>query len=126
MENKKQVLIIEDDKTIRRALEEKFHGAGFDVIIARNGKEGLTLGINERPDAIVLDIIMPEMDGMEALKALRKHEEWGAHVPVLVLTNANDPKRIREAIERNVSQYLVKSDWNIEDVVKKVSAMIGI
>ena len=116
------LLIVEDDLPELRALTDKFFHEGFAVIQAKNGEEGLESALKNHPDIILLDIVMPKMDGMTMLKRLREANEWGKHVPVIILTNltSTDEARTRDIAELEPAYYLVKTDWKIEDVVEKV------
>lgn len=100
-------------------LRNKFILEKFDVLESADGKVGLETALSKHPDLILLDIVMPVMDGMSMLKELRQ-DEWGKDVPVILLTNLSDEKKVAEAMQHNVFDYLVKADWNIGDVVKKV------
>jgi DNA-binding response OmpR family regulator len=115
----KTILIVEDEDPIRKALQEKLAREGFRVITASEGKQGLDTALTEKPDIILLDIVMPIMDGLSMLEKLRK-DEWGKDVPVIMLTNLSDSDKIAQSTEKGVYDYLVKSDWKIEDVVTKV------
>ncbi len=113
------ILIIEDDHALLNALKDKFTKEGFVVIKAHDGEEGLTMALSDHPDLILLDVIMPKMDGIMMLKALRK-DAWGKDAKVIILTNLSDDKRVIEALEQGTHDYLIKADWKIEDVVEKV------
>ena len=120
---KYKILIIEDDLPALNALIEKFSREGFSTLEAKNGEEGLESALKNRPDLILLDIVMPKMDGMTMLKKLRE-DEWGKHVPIIILTNLNENEKIAEAIAEGSYKYLIKSDWKIEDIVAKVRNQI--
>src|SRR4030042_2794089 len=113
----KKILIVDDEPALLAALVDKFTRAGFTVLIAENGKEGLKFAFKNKPDLILLDIIMPIMDGITMLYKLRK-DPWGKRVKVILLTNLSDPGKITKALTQSVNGYLVKSDWKIKDVVK--------
>lgn len=119
---KKTILIIEDEASQRKALAEKFTREGFMVLEAKDGVQGLAVALEAQPDLILLDIVMPKMDGMTMLKKLRKKSAWGKTVPVILLTNLSaDSEEINKGIAENEpAYYLVKSDWSIGDVVAKV------
>ena len=119
-QTKKKVLVVEDEQALRFALKEKLEHKGFTALTAQDGEEGLKIGLDEQPDLILLDIIMPRLDGLEMLKAVRADKAWGADVPVIVLTNSREKGNIVEAMDGGVSQYLTKADWKIEDVIDKV------
>ncbi|MFZ2664421.1 MAG: response regulator [Patescibacteria group bacterium] len=118
-----EVLVVEDDKALCYALREKLGGEGFTVSTAKDGEEGLKTAIEEKPDIILLDLIMPKMNGIEMLMNLRE-DDWGKTVPVLVLSNDDDPEHINETLKRNASDYLIKSDWELEDVTQKIMEIL--
>lgn len=115
----KLLLIVEDEDSVVYALSEKFNlTEGVKVLFASNGVDGLRKALEEKPDLILLDIILPEMDGIEMLKKLRD-DAWGKSADVIILSNLSDPDSEKEAKELGVTQYIIKSDAKIEDVVKK-------
>ncbi|OGM73903.1 hypothetical protein A3H21_04765 [Candidatus Woesebacteria bacterium RIFCSPLOWO2_12_FULL_42_8] len=114
-----KILIVEDEDSLLSALVDKFLKAGYRVVTARDGEEGLTVALREQPDLILLDIVMPKMDGIALLRQLRDNS-WGQGVPVILLTNLTDSKKIGEGMDLKAENFLVKSDWKIEDVVGKV------
>ncbi len=115
----KRILVIEDDKDIRTVLVKKLKLEKFSVFEAKNGKEGLEVTKSKKPDLILLDIQMPIMDGLTYLKKLRS-EKWGENIPVIMLTNLSENEKIAEAVRYNASEYLVKTDWKMEEVVQKI------
>lgn len=122
----KKILIVEDDEAILKSLVFQFKKNDFSVVAAKDGEEGLRLAKLEQPDVILLDIMMPKMDGMAMLKELRQTDEYGQQVPIILLTNLSDTDKVAEAVNLGVYDYLVKSDWNLEDVVKTVKGKLGI
>lgn len=127
MNNKlKSILIVDDEELLLKALSEKFIHQGFTVYQARDGEEGIKLAFEKRPDAILLDIIMPKMTGIEMMKEVRK-DEWGKHVPIILSTNVlPDDSTTTAVFENEPSYYLVKSDTEIDDVVAKVKEVIEV
>jgi CheY-like chemotaxis protein len=121
---KNSILIIDDEPALLSALVDKFTRAGFLVTSAVNGKAGLQAALQYKPDMILLDIIMPVMDGITMLAKLRK-DPWGRQVKVILLTNLSDPGIIAESVTKTVSGYLVKSDWKLEDLVKQVTRKLA-
>ena len=113
------ILIVEDEPSLLIALVDKFTRAGFTVMVAEDGQKGLTLAIKTHPDLILLDIIMPVMDGLTMLDELR-HDSWGKQAKVVLLTNLSEPNKVNRQFTDEVSGYLVKSDWKITDVVNQV------
>jgi DNA-binding response OmpR family regulator len=101
-----------------KALGNKFKHEGFEIIEARDGEEGLEAALKQRPDLLLLDIIMPKMDGMTLMKEVRQDKKWGQDVPIIMLTNLSDPESVSEAAKFKVYDFLVKTDWRLDDVVK--------
>lgn len=126
MKTEKTVLIVDDEIPTLMALHDKFAREGFAIIEAKDGQEGLHVALEKHPDIILLDIIMPIMDGITMLKQLRESGEWGKNANVIILTNLNDEEAVSEAIAQGTYEYLVKTDWNIEDVVKKAKEKLNI
>ena len=113
------ILIVDDEPMLLNALVDKFTREGFTTMTAKDGREGLASALKNHPDLILLDIIMPVMDGMAVLEELRK-DPWGKDAKVILLTNLSETeKKIAEPLLKAVV-YLVKSDWKIDDVVKEV------
>lgn len=123
--NHKVILIVEDDESMVEALAEKFSVSGFEVLTSKNGEEGLALAISKHPDIILLDIIMPKLDGLSMLKKLKK-DEWGAFAPVVILTNLSDNQKLAEALEIGVVEYIIKAEVKLSDIVLKVKRILGI
>ncbi len=120
-----KLLIVEDDQALSSLLADKFRADGFEVVLATDGQEGLKQAINWRPDVILLDIVMPKMDGMTMLHKLREHED-GKKAQVILLTNLSDTEKVYDAMSNGVFDYLVKSNWEIDDLVKEVRAKMSL
>jgi DNA-binding response OmpR family regulator len=120
----KKVLIVEDEKSLRQALAKKLGREGFSTIEAENGREGLALALGEHPDLILLDIVMPVMDGMTLLRRLQD-DEWGKSAKVVLLTNLSDNEFIAQALVIGAYEYLVKSNWTMDDIAHKVKEKTG-
>lgn len=125
MELNKRLLIIDDEVLVLKSLSEKFTHEGFSVQTARDGKEGITKALSDHPDIILLDIIMPVMDGLTMLRLLRQ-DSWGKDAEVIILTNLSSAEKAQSALEQKVSDYLVKTEWSIGDLVKKVKEKLGL
>ena len=113
------LLIVEDDIALMKAITGKFGKEGFDVLEAKNGVEGLEMALKHKPNLILLDIVMPKMDGITMLKKLRG-EEQGKDIPVILLTNLADAEYNANIADKNVLGHLIKTDWSLDDIVKKV------
>lgn len=124
--DRKMVLIIEDESSLQEALRDALSRKGFGCVSTSDGEAGLYAALEHKPDLIMLDLLMPRMDGLEVLKRLRQ-DEWGKTARVLVLTNlpADSGERVRTIVETTPALYLVKSDWSINDIVKKVEEMVA-
>jgi DNA-binding response OmpR family regulator len=121
----KTVLIVEDEVALRSVITSFLEKSNFSVLTAENGKEGVTLALAKHPDLILLDLLMPVMSGMEALKKIRS-DTWGAKVPVIILTNLSATKEdlIQDMVKSKPLYYLIKSDWKLEDVIKKIQEIL--
>lgn len=117
--SKKKILIVEDEVPLLSSLREKLSGEGFNVFTAKDGEEGLEIAKKEKPDLILIDILLPKKDGITMAKEINRLR---LGTLMIFLTNLSDSKHISEAIEVETEtvDYLVKSDWNINDVVLRV------
>jgi DNA-binding response OmpR family regulator len=122
----KTILIVEDEPATRRALSDKLLHVGFRILEAKDGEEGFTMAEKKNPDLILLDLLMPKMDGMTMMKKMRE-TAWGVRIPIVILTNLSaDDKVVHEVTRDEPSYYLMKTDWTIEDVVAKVKNALGL
>lgn len=122
----KKILIVEDEMMLRKTLQEKLEKEGFKTLVAADGEEGLGMALTEHPDLILLDILMPKMDGFAMLREVRK-DKWGKNVPVIVLTNVDDATRVAEGLQIGFIgsyDYLVKSDHTLDEIVTKAKAKL--
>ena len=117
--DKKTILIVEDEEDLAQALKIKLEEVGFDTLIAYDGESGLRVALDRHPDLVLLDILLPGMDGMELLKQLRK-DEWGKKAVVILLTNVDDIETIAKVIEDEGYEYFVKTDWKMDEIVSKI------
>lgn len=111
------VLIVEDDQILLRMLANMLKEKGLNVLEAKNGLEGMERISAKTPDLMLLDIDMPRMDGIAMLRNLKENN---IKVPTLMLTNLTNSTYIADAAELGVKEFLVKSDWEIDDIVTKV------
>jgi DNA-binding response OmpR family regulator len=120
-----KIAIIEDDPTISQMYRMKFESEGFDVSLASNGRAGVELVADKRPDMILLDLQMPEMNGVDALKQIRKLPH-GADTPVIVLTNLGGQEAPKEIHSLGISDYIIKADMTPRQVVDLVKQTLGV
>jgi two-component system, OmpR family, alkaline phosphatase synthesis response regulator PhoP len=116
---KKKILLVEDEASLLQLLSDKLIEFGFFVSTAKNGMEGLKAALKIHPDLILLDIVMPIMDGMTMLKKLRA-DSWGKSANVILLTNLSSSYKASESSSMGVTEYIIKSDWILDDIVKRV------
>lgn len=123
MSQQKSLLIVEDEPLIQKVYQTHLEKKGFKVLTANNGKEGLKASKKEQPDLILLDILMPVMDGMTMLEELRK-DAWGKSARVLVLTNLSMDEDSKFIKELGAIGFLVKADHTLEDVSDKINEIL--
>jgi DNA-binding response OmpR family regulator len=118
----KKVLIVEDDQFLANAYRAKFsHYSEIEIDIARDGNEALEKVTLEKPDAIILDLVMPNLDGYGFLKTLR---ERATSIPILVSSNLDAQEDIKRAIDLGAQDYFIKSDSSVKDIIDKVIAIM--
>ncbi|MBI2984198.1 MAG: response regulator [Candidatus Kerfeldbacteria bacterium] len=120
----KKVLIVDDEEPLRRVLVDELAQQGFTALSAKDGLEGLRIAKTEHPDVILLDLIMPNMDGLTMLEKLRR-DSWGATAQVILLTNSSDLRDVERALRFQAYDFLVKSNWSLDNVVKKIREKIN-
>jgi DNA-binding response OmpR family regulator len=114
------ILIVEDDTNLRGILRDSLAEEGYDVSEAKDGEEGLALALSKKPDIILLDIVLPAMDGLAVLTQIRKDEAWGKNAKVIMLTNLSDSQSVAACLELGAHSFLVKADWTIEDIMATI------
>lgn len=120
----KIVLIVEDDQLMREFYKDAFIKEGYEVYVAENGQIGLEMVKAHKPNVVLLDLIMPVMDGKTMLHTLRGIPEF-KQLPIIVLTNAGDAQNIRETkFYDNANEFLIKSNVTPEEIVGKVKMMV--
>jgi CheY-like chemotaxis protein len=120
----KTLLIIDDDASLRLNLSVYFKGKGYRVLEADNGKDGLALMVSENPNAILLDIVMPEMSGIEVIKEVTKSNP--KMIPLITLmTNSADMNFLSDAVDLGVLKYVLKGDISLEDIFHTIDVYAG-
>jgi two-component system response regulator VicR len=121
---KKTILIVEDEEPMQLALKDILTSEGFSCLEAKNGLEGLDMALEKHPDLILLDILMPKMNGIRMLKILRTND-WGKKAKVIILTNYDEREDVAAALENEVYDYFVKTDIKITEVVQKIKEKLA-
>ncbi len=117
----KKILIIEDDVFLNELMAKKLIEEGFDVVKAANGEEGLELTRQEKPDLILLDLILPGVDGFEILEKIKDDPEIG-QIPVIILSNLGQREDIERGFDLGADDYLIKAHFTPDEIVERVRA----
>ncbi|OGE89266.1 MAG: hypothetical protein A2722_01330 [Candidatus Doudnabacteria bacterium RIFCSPHIGHO2_01_FULL_50_11] len=117
------ILIIEDEENLSKLLSDRLRGEGFEVAVAADGVAGLAAAKEQKPDLVLLDIVIPRLDGMTLLRRMRA-ESWGSDIPVIMFTNLADDEKKIEAKALGAS-FLIKSDLDLGEVVTNVQLILG-
>ncbi len=123
-EEKIRVLLIEDEKEVAELYKLKLTLDGYEVVVAESGQKGLDEAFKKNPELIFLDIKMPEMDGFEVLKKLRKSPKTES-VPVIILSNFDEEDLIQKGLTLGANEYLIKSQFTPEQISEKVKTWVG-
>ncbi|MDZ7798022.1 MAG: response regulator [Patescibacteria group bacterium] len=116
---KQKILLVEDDTFLSGMYVSKLDIEGFETVLASEGKQGLKMVKQENPDLILLDIILPKMDGFEILKEIRKDKKT-KDIPVILLTNLGQKKDVDKAFNLGAVDYLIKAHFMPSEVVEKI------
>ncbi|NQU77123.1 response regulator [Candidatus Falkowbacteria bacterium] len=119
----KKVLLIEDEEMLSEMYKMKFEAEGFKFLHGKDGEEGIELAKNEKPDIILLDVIMPKMDGFAVLKELKK-EAITKGIKVILLTNLGQEEDVKKGKAMGANDYLVKANFTPAQVVAKVREVL--
>lgn len=125
-EHKTKILIIEDDKFLVKALQDHLKRVGFVVVIAMDGEEGLKLIISEKPDLILLDLILPKKGGFEVLAEISGNsDDEIKSIPILILSNLGQESDLKKGLELGAVGYLIKTDFSMKAIVKKIKECLA-
>ena len=122
--DKQKILLVEDDPFLVKMYVEKFKNEGFDVITSDNGIDGLKLALDEKIEAIILDLMIPKLSGIEFMKRLNADEK-GKTIPVIVLTNISDKEEQFQAKNLGAKDYLLKANLTPKQVVEKIKYFLS-
>ena len=119
-----KILIIEDDKFLRELLVKKVGSEGYEVVVATDGEEGLKMAKEENPSLILLDLILPAMDGFEVLRRIKEAEET-KHIPVIILSNLGQKEDIDKGVKLGAKDYMIKAHFTPGEITKKIQEILS-
>ena len=120
----RRILLVEDDRFLRKAAETTLKQQGYTVITAADGEEALRVARSAPPDLILLDVIMPKLNGFQVLDALKK-DPTTAHIPVIILSNLGQDRDVQQAMEAGATAYFVKADLSLQELVQRVAEALA-
>ncbi len=120
----KKILVVEDETFLVKIYAVKLKKEGFDVSIASDGEAAIRMAAALRPDLILLDLILPKLNGFEALEKIRANPD-NRKTPVIVLSNLGQEEDVKRAEALGADAYLVKSNFSIQDIVAKIRETLG-
>jgi DNA-binding response OmpR family regulator len=123
MEDKKIILMVEDDSFLRNLYRDKLEKEGFGFIEATSGIEGMNKIVNENPDLIILDLLLPMRGGFDILEEMNK-SDMIAEIPVIVLSNLKQKNDIDEARRLNARDYFIKSETNFSEIIERIKELL--
>ena len=118
-EKKPKILMIEEDRFLRKIYKNKLSASGFEFSEATNGEEGLNKILAEKPDLVILDIILPRKNGFDVLFEMKRNKNT-KFIPVIILSNLGQDVDIQKGLSLGAQEYLVKTDTTLSEVVEKV------
>ena len=119
----KKILLVEDEDVVINILEKKLTDEGYDVSMARDGVEGLEKIREIKPDLILLDIVMPKMNGLEVMEEMQKEPKI-KKIPVIVISNSGQPVELNKAIKLGARDWLIKTEFDPREIIDKVIKQI--
>ncbi len=120
----KTILVVEDESSLRLALANKLMHAGYEVLQAQDGAEGLEMALRKQPSLILLDLEMPKMNGLAMLDSLRE-DAWGKTAKVIILTNSTpDDEVVSKVTIDQPSYYLIKNDFTLDQLLEKIAEVL--
>lgn len=119
----RKILIVEDDKFLRELITRKLVSEGYQTVEAADGEEGVRVTKSEKPDLVLLDLILPGIDGFEALTRIRRDEET-INIPVIILSNLGQKEDIERGLKLGATDYLIKAHFSPGEIIEKVSSIL--
>lgn len=120
----KRILIVEDEEIMLDLLQRKLKAHGYEVLVARDGEEGLRLIKAEKPDLIIMDLVMPKMDGFMVMEEIQK-DEGLKKIPLIVVSNSGQPVELGRVKDLGAKDWLIKTEFNPQELVEKIKNQLG-
>lgn len=120
----KKILFIEDESALQKTFTDLLSKESYEIVSAFDGETGLRLAKDKKPDLILLDLILPKINGFDVLRNLKNDEEL-KNIPVIVLTNLESVVDVNRVIELGATTYLVKAQYSLKEVIDKVKTALG-
>lgn len=120
----KKILIVEDDKFLRELISQKLIKVGFEIITAEDGETALKIIIDNKPALVLLDLIMPGIDGFGVLTEMKKNEET-EKIPVIILSNLGQKEEIEKGMRLGATDFMIKAQFSPNEIVDKVKSILG-
>lgn len=119
-----KILIIEDDPLLVKMYTTKFSKEGYEVVHAQDGEKGWELVNKEKPDFIIMDVMMPKISGMQLLSGISKNSEL-AKIPLIMLSNLSQPDKMEKAKKLGAKEFLLKANYTPSQIVEKIKKYLG-
>ena len=119
-----KILLVEDDPFLLDMYSTKFKDVGFNIVVAQDGEMAITKAKEERPDLVLLDVVLPKKDGFEVLKTLKSYSAT-AGIPVILLTNLGLDSDVKRGLELGAQSYIIKAHFTPTEVVAKVKEVLS-
>ncbi|MBU1102923.1 response regulator [Patescibacteria group bacterium] len=123
-QDQKKILLVEDDRFLSEMYVNKLTGSGFAVETAGDGQEALNRVKEYRPDLVLLDIVLPKMDGFEVLQSLKK-DDRDRNIPVILLTNLGQKEEVEKGLKLGARDYIIKAHFTPTEVVAKIKKLFS-
>jgi CheY-like chemotaxis protein len=120
----KKILIVEDDTFLQGLISRKLGADGFDIAIALDGNAALTSIAQSKPDLILLDLLLPQVDGYEVLRKVRQNPDW-KDIPVIVFSNLSEEKDVKKAKDLGINEYMIKANFTLDELSQKAKQVLG-
>jgi CheY-like chemotaxis protein len=120
-----KIMLVEDDQMIAEIYQRKFESAGFDVVNAVTGKEVLKYALEDKFDLILLDMVLPEMSGIDVLKELRSNPTYDSDLKVIVLSNLNKSENEKEVTDAGANGFIGKTDYSPSELAEEIKRLLN-